>query len=58
MSTQKPQPKDKATEPERRDDLTLDPEMVKDLEPKGGSGDGIRGGGNTVRCGGSGSAMT
>ena len=58
MSTQKPQPKDKANEPERRDDLTLDAETVKDLEPRSGAGERVRGGGRTYTCnGGTGSAI-
>ena len=49
MSSQKPQPKDKANGPERRDDLALDPETVKDLEPtrdatiRGGGRSGVSG---------------
>ena len=57
MSTQKPQPKDKANEPEGHDDLTLDPETVKDLEPKDDADEMVRGGlpavqTGALRCGG------
>ena len=45
MSTQKPQPKDKANEPERRDDLALDPEAVKDLESTDEAAEQVRAGG-------------
>ena len=44
MSTQKSQPKDKATQPGQRDDLALDPETVADLEPKARGAERIRGG--------------
>ena len=47
MSTQKPQPKDKANHPERRDDLSLEPEAVKDLEPKDQATERIAGGGRS-----------
>ena len=51
MSTQKPQPKSKAQPQEHRDDLELDAETVKDLEPKDHA-EQVRGGGNTRSCSG------
>ena len=47
MSTQKPQPKGKAQPQEHRDDLTLDAETVKDLEPKDHASEQVRGGGRS-----------
>lgn len=44
MSNQKPQQTGKAPPPEERDDLALDPEVVKDLEPRERAGE-VRGGG-------------
>ena len=44
MSTQKPQPKSKTPQPEQRDDLTLDAETVKDLEPSHAATQQIAGG--------------
>ena len=56
MTIKKPQPKDDATTPGRRDDLTLDPETVKDLEPNDGVTGQVQGGipvtTGTRRCGG------
>ena len=46
MSTQKPQPKDRAAQPDTRDDLALDAETVKDLEPGGERADAVKGGGS------------
>ena len=43
MSNQKP-PQGKTPPPEERDDLALDPEVVKDLEPRERAGE-VRGGG-------------
>ena len=45
MTTRKEQ-KAKEQPPERRDDLALDPETVKDLEPREQSGK-VRGGGRS-----------
>ena len=56
MSTQKPQSDDKTTPPASGDSPALDPETVKDLEPKEG-GDGVRGGSyrvTQIKCGRSG----
>ena len=47
MSTQKPQPKSKAQPQEHRDDLDLDAETVKDLEPKDHASEQVRGGGRS-----------
>ena len=47
MSTQKPQPKSKTPQPEQRDDLTLDAETVKDLEPDERSTTKVAGGGRS-----------
>jgi hypothetical protein len=53
MSTQKPQPKGKAQSPEQRDDLDLDAETIRDLEPgarpAGQVRGGVPGGGQTAR---------
>ena len=49
MSTQEPQRADKARAIERRHDLELDAEMVKDLEPAEGAAQ-VRGGGATALC--------
>ena len=43
MSTEKPQPKATSTAPDRRDDLALEAETVKDLEPRENAG-GVHGG--------------
>ena len=43
MSSNQPQSKDKPQQTEQGGDLSLDPEMVKDLEPPDGAG--LRGGG-------------
>ena len=52
MSTQKPQPKSKTPQPEQRDDLALDAETIKDLEPKDHASEQVRGGARTQGCGG------
>ena len=52
MSTQKPQPKGKAQPREHRDDLDLDAETVKDLEPISHAHD-VQGGQSSVRGSGS-----
>ena len=41
---------DSTQAPEQRDELALDAKTVKDLEPKHGSGERIRGGQNTRQC--------
>ena len=45
MSTQKAQPKSKTPQPEQRDDLTLDAETVRDIEPNQLARERVAGGG-------------
>ena len=52
MSTRKPQLTDKVQAAEGRDDLALDAETVKDLEPAEGAAR-VRGGAGTHLCNGS-----
>ena len=47
MSTQKPKSEAKPLAPEQRDDLALDAETIKDLEPKDHASEQVRGGGRS-----------